>query len=284
MRATGNRSPTRAAIPRAARRGRDDEGNGRLRSPRCFRSAGIPAAFWLLLLLLPHPAAAQLEVLLRAVEPTRPRPGACGLYRFEADEPSGHRSLEFHACIEKPTAGAHSVTLHLWSGDSLDARIEVDSAMFLGQGGTLIDHVRSVVTVEKGETKRLEAEDWQKLPALAPAPKLPVVADSSLGTMKHAPTHLECQGRLLEEARTTTRKMGDADVTQSEHRVLRIWTAPEAPILGVVHAAAVVRSERSFSQPIPGVPQRGPRESRYELELLALEGDGRPNPAPVPRD
>lgn len=223
-------------------------------------------------------------MLLRAVEPTRPRPGACGLYRFEADEPSGHRSLEFHACIEKPNAGAHSATLHLWSGDSLEARVEVDNAMFLGQGGSLLDHVLSVVQVEKGETKRLASADWQKLPALAPAPKLPVVADSSLGTMKHPPTGLECKGRLLEEARTTTRKMGDADVTQSEHRVMRVWTAPEAPILGVVRAAAVVRSERSFSQPIPGVPQRGPRESRYELELLQLEGDARPNPSAAPRD
>src|SRR5262245_48341638 len=148
MRATGNRSPTNAAPRRAAsgRRGRDGEGNGRLRSPRRFRS-GRAFAPYLLLALLPHPAAAQLEVLLRAVEPTRPRPGACGLYRFEAEEPSGHRSLEFHACIEKPTSGAHCVTLHLWSGDSLEARVEVDDAMFLGQGGSLLDHVLSVVQV-----------------------------------------------------------------------------------------------------------------------------------------
>ena len=166
--------------------------------------------------------------------------------------------------------------LHLWSGDSLEARVEVDAAMFAGQGGTLLDHVRSVVQIEKGKTKRLAPEDWQKLPALAPAPKLPVVADSSLGAQRHGPTGLECHGRLLEEARTATRKMGDADVTQTEHRWLRIWSATEAPVLGVVRAQAVVRSERTFSQPIPGVPQRGPRESRYELELLRLEPD--PNP------
>jgi hypothetical protein len=95
-----------------------------------------------------------------------------------------------------------------------------------------------------------------------------VVADSSLASFDHAATGLHCQGRLLEESKSTTRMMGDVEVNQSEHRQLRIWTAPEAPILGVVRAHAVVRSERKFSRAIPGVPPRGPRESRYELELL----------------
>ena len=59
-------------------------------------------------------------------------------------------------------------------------------------------------------------------------------------------------------------------MTQSESRKLEIWTASEAPILGVVLARATVHSERTFARPIPGVPQRGPLISHYLLELLDL--------------
>jgi hypothetical protein len=45
---------------------------------------------------------------------------------------------------------------------------------------------------------------------------------------------------------------------------------PEAPILGVVLAEATVRSERIFSEPIPGVPVRGPRVMTYRLKLLEI--------------
>jgi hypothetical protein len=104
------------------------------------------------------------------------------------------------------------------------------------------------------------------------------VADSSLGKVRHLPSGLECDGRRLEEAREKHLQMGEADVVLSESRKLRLLTAPEAPILGVVRAVAQVRSERRFSQPIPGVPQHGPRESRYELELLSLGDDSGTSP------
>jgi hypothetical protein len=166
-----------------------------------------------------------------------------------------------------------AVTLRLWSGDSLEARIEVSPRLFEGTRGSLADHLLRVVQIEHGETREITPEEWQKLPALSPAPELPVVADSSLGQRRHEPSGLECHGRSLEEAREKHLQMGDAEVTLLESRKLRLLTAPEAPILGVVHAVAQVRSERRFSQPIPGVPQHGPRESRYELELLSLERD-----------
>ncbi|MFQ5600759.1 MAG: hypothetical protein ACE5G2_09425 [Candidatus Krumholzibacteriia bacterium] len=230
----------------------------------------------LALLAVALPARAQLEVLLRGVGPSEPRQGVCGLYRFRAVEPTGSRTIEFRACVESASPdGDGSVVLHLWSGDSLEARVEVAPAMFAGRGGSLLEHVRSVVQVEHGKTARLEPEDWQQLPALSPAPQLPVVADSSLGsaTLEIRTDRLECLGRLLEEARSFVRTMGDVEVTAAEHRRLEIWTAAEAPLLGVVRARATVRSERNFSSPIPGVPQRGPRESFYELELLEISAD-----------
>lgn len=223
------------------------------------------------LLLLAPAAQAQLEVLLRGVQPTEPRQGACGLYRFRADEPSGQRLLEFHACIESVGQGeSGAIVLRLWSGDSLEARIEVSPRLFEAQGGSLAENILRVVQVEHGDRREITPEEWQKLPALSPAPELPVVADSSLGKVRHARTGLECDGRRLEEARESRRQMGEAEMVLSESRELQILTAPQAPILGVVRATALVRSERRFSQPIPGVPQHGPRESRYELELLAL--------------
>ena len=214
-------------------------------------------------------AHAQLEVLLRGVAATKPETGQCGRYRFEAHEPSGARSVEFDVCIESVRQGDDGrVVLHLWAGDSLDARIEVTSAMFAGAGGSLLEHVIAIEQTENGATRRLTPEDWRDLPALSPAPELPVTRDSSLAELEHEPTGLVCPGRLLEESRSSQRQMGSAQVTQFESRVLRVWTAPQAPILGVVRASALVRSERRFSKPIPGVPQRGPRESLYSLELL----------------
>ncbi len=240
-------------------------GNGSSRSPLLLAAllAGLTCV------CAASAARAQLEVLLRGVEPTTPKPGLCGRYRFEAHEPSGTRRVEFEACVESVGAdGEGDVVLHLWSGDSLDARVEVRRAMFAGGGGSLLDHVIAVEQTEDGATRRLTPDDWRDLPALSPAPELPVVRDSSLAAVEHELTGLVCPGRLLEEARVREHQMGSAQVTQFESRVLHVWSAPEAPILGVVRATATVRSERRFSEPIPGVPQRGPRESRYSLELL----------------
>ena len=217
----------------------------------------------------PSSSQAQLEVLLRGVNPSQPQAGQCGRYRFEAMEPSGTRRVEFEVCVESVGDGEDgAVVLHLWSGDSLDARVEVQREMFRGSGGSLLDHVIAVEQTENGEKRRLTPEDWRDLPALSPAPVLPVVRDSSLAPLRHQATELVCPGRLLEEARTREHPMGTSQVIQSESRLLRVWSAPEAPIFGVVRATATVRSERRFSQPIPGVPQRGPRESHYSLELL----------------
>ena len=226
------------------------------------------------------PAAAQLEVLLRGVPPAEPRQGACGLYRFQADEPDGSRTLDFHVCIESVASAADgSVTLRLWSGDSLEARVDVARALFAGTGGALLEHVRRVVQVERGATRDMRSDEWQDIPALGPAPRLPVVADSTWEAERHAPTGLSCRGRSLLEARQSTQRLGEADVVQSERRTLVVLTSPQAPILGVVRARATVQSERRFSQPIAGVPQRGPRTSQYSLELLALETKAaRPSP------
>lgn len=217
---------------------------------------------------------------MRGVPPTVPRTGACGLYRFLAEEPDGSRQLDFHICIDAVARGkSGSVQLRLWSGDSLEARIEVSRALFAGAGGSLLEHVRRVVQVERGSAHEVQSDEWQDLPALAPAPELPVVADSTWATVTHAVTGLPCTARRLEEARESTHRMGEADVRQSERRVLEVLTSAQAPVLGVVRARATVTSERTFSQPIPGVPQRGPRQSLYVLELLALEG----KPAAPPR-
>lgn len=266
MTGTGRRSPIRRAHGTRASYG----GNGSVRSPLAF-------GLFLGVLLcggVALPAHAQLEVLLRGVDATEPRPGLCGRYRFEAHEPSGTRTVEFDACIESVAEDPDgAVVLHLWSGDSLDARVEVRASMFTGRGGSLLEHVLAVEQTENGETRRLTPQDWRDLPALSPAPELPVVRDSSLAPLQHEATGLRCPGRLLEEARRSETQMGAAQVIQLESRILRVWSAPQAPILGVVRAQARVRSERRFSQPIPGVPERGPRESRYRLELLEFHRD-----------
>jgi len=267
MRSTGKRSPIRERRARLPATSRHTEGNGDSRSP--LRLTPVLAVACL---LLATAASAQLEVLLRGVPPTEPRRGACGLYRFQADEPDGSRQQDFHVCIESVASGADgTVQLRLWSGDSLEARVDIDRAMFGGAGGALLEHVRRVVQVERGTTREMQSDEWQDIPALRPAPQLPVVADSTWEGVRHPGTGLQCRGRFLEEARESTQRMGEADVLQSERRTLEVLTSPAAPILGVVRARATVRSERRFSQPIPGVPQRGPRESHYALELLVLE-------------
>lgn len=263
MTSTGRRSPISRLHGTRASYG----GNGSVRSPLAFVGlVGVLACAAVV-----SPAHAQLEVLLRGVGATEPQVGRCGRYLFEAHEPSGVRTVEFDACIESVDSSA--VVLRLWSGDSLDARVEVRAAMFAGAGGSLLEHVLAVEQTENGETRRLTAQDWRDLPALSPAPELPVVRDSSLAPLQHEATGLRCPGRLLEEARRSETQMGDVQVIQLERRVLQVWSAPQAPILGVVRARARVRSERQLSKPIPGVPERGPRESRYSLELLEFHRD-----------
>ncbi len=243
-----------------------NEGNGVRRSP-----SFLALVFVVVGMIPASEARAQLEILLRGVQPTEPRPGACGSYRFRAEEPDGTRQIDFQVCVESVAREKDGVVvLRLWSGDSLEARIEVGRAVFAGAGGALLDHVRRVVQIEGGKTQELRAEDWQELPALRAAPRLPVVADSTWGPELHAETGLMCAGRFLVEAKESRAQMGEADVVISERRQIRVLTASQAPIFGVVRASALLRSERRFSQPIAGVPQRGPRESHYELELTAL--------------
>ena len=268
MPSTGRRSPISERCRRTQTPRDGNEGNGVRRSP-----SFLGLACGVLGLIAATDASAQLEILLRGVQPTEPKPGACGSYRFRAEEPDGNRQIDFQVCVESVSRDKDgAVVLRLWSGDSLEARIEVGRAMFAGAGGALLDHVRKVVQIEGGKTQELRAEDWQKLPALRATPRLPVVADSTWGPELHAETGLECAGRFLVEAKESRTRMGEADVVISERRQMRVLTAVPAPIFGVVRASAVLRSERRFSQPIAGVPQRGPRESRYELELTSLGG------------
>ena len=65
-------------------------------------------------------------------------------------------------------------------------------------------------------------------------------------------------------------------MTQSAVRDVESWTHPDAPILGVVRARAVIRSERSLSKPIAGVPESGPRTWEYRLELVKMPGGAKP--------
>jgi hypothetical protein len=232
-------------------------------------SAGVV----LVLFVGPSAARAQLEVLLRGLDPAPPRVGACGRYRFAAEEPSGSRQLVFDACVERVDSGPEgSIWLRLTSGDSLEARIELDPALFGGHGGTLLDHVRSVFEVEHGDTTRVARKDWEQFPGLEPAPALPGARDSLLGTREVdiGGRMLACRGHQLHESLERTRPLGDVQMTQKIERDVETWTAPEAPILGLVRARATIHSDRRLSAPVPGVPVAGARVQNYEIELLQL--------------
>ena len=227
----------------------------------------------LLMGLLPVSVAnAQLEVLLRGVDPTLPQEGVCAVYRFESREPDGSKESEFIACVTSvPNEGP--IVLQLNSGDSLQVRLEIARAMFQELGADLSESILSVERMQNGVVQRLTPEDWQKHPALAPAAPLPVLADSSLGERQFTLLNgeeLTVKGRHRREAHSIERTLSGILVTNSEDRQLDIWTAPQAPILGVVLAEASVRSERIFSEPIPGVPARGPRTMHYSLKLVEI--------------
>jgi len=217
-------------------------------------------------------AQAQLEVLLRGVEPQVPHEGSCARYEFTSEEPDGTRRSEFVACVESvPESGP--ILLRLQSGDSLQIRIAVRPQLFRDAGADLTDNIVSVERRQKGEVQLLTPEDWRRHPALAPAAPLPVLADSSLGEkdiVLASGDTLRAQGRFRHEARSEERKWSGVDVTSTEDRTLTLWSDDRAPILGVVWAEARVRSERIFSEPIPGVPERGPRVMRYSLKLLEI--------------
>ena len=219
------------------------------------------------------PAAAQLEVMLRGLDPAPPRVGACGRYRFAAEEPSGPRKIVFDACVERIDPGSGgSVWLRLVSGDSLEARVELSPDLFAGHGGSLLDHVRSVFEVANGDTTRVAREDWKGFPGLDPAPFIPGARDSELGTkeIRVGSTALECRGRRLRERAETTRPLGNVQMTQRFERDVVTWTTPNAPLLGLVRARAEIITERTLSAPTPGVPQLGARTQIYEIELLDI--------------
>jgi|CXWL01.1.fsa_nt_gi hypothetical protein len=255
-----------------------ERGSGPGRSRVFFSGLFATTALAVLLAVVPR-AQAQLEVLLRGLDPVVPRVGARATYRFEAREPAGHRILTFDARIERIAPGPDgSVTLRFTSGDSLDARVEVAPALFAGRGGSLLDHVRSIVEVAGRDTTRWRAEDWASLPGFDRAPPLPGSRDSVLApqTLTVAGRRLECRGRSLHEASRQVKPLGAATMTQSAVRDVESWTHPDAPILGVVRAQAVIRSERSLSKPIAGVPESGPRIWNYRLELVKMPGRNKP--------
>jgi hypothetical protein len=180
------------------------------------------------------------------------------------------RRVDFRACVERIVPGAGgSVVLRLTSGDSLDARIEVAPDLFQGRGGALVDHIRSVVEIAGGDTTRLARRDWAEAPGLAKAPSLPQATETVLGRRDFTVggRQLGAQGRRIHEESRQVRPLGDVQMTQAERRDIEVWTSADAPILGIVRATATIRSERRLSAPVAGVPERGPREVRYELEL-----------------
>jgi hypothetical protein len=240
---------------------------------------------WVILLvalLLPGGAQAQLEILLRGLDPAPPRAGAWGRYRFTAEEPSGPRSLVFEARIERIEPGANgSVFLRLTSGDSLAAHVAVGKDFFAGRGGALLDAVRSIVEVSHGDTTRVARSDWTTLPGFDPAPALPGARDSLLGErdLDVGGTLLRAHGRRLREQSRQVRELGDVTMTQVLGREIDTWSAATAPLLGLVRAEARIWSEKAFSQPIPGVPMAGMRTWHYTIELLRCDAA----PAPPPR-
>ncbi len=224
------------------------------------------------------PAQAQLEVLLRGLEAVTPRVGACGHYRFTAQEPAGRREVVFDACVQRIAPGPDgSVYLQLTAGDSLDARLEVAPALFRGQGGSLLDHLRSVVEIAGRDTTHYGPDDWGAIPGLERTPPLPGGRDSVLADreLRVGARAFQCRGRRIHESSRQVKALGPAQMTQSAVRDVETWTHLEAPILGIVRATATVRSERSLSQPVPGVPQSSPRTWEYSLELLGMGAPSR---------
>lgn len=223
-------------------------------------------------ILSPLAAPAQLELLLRGAEPGKPRLGATGRYEFTSQEASGSRHLEFQAAVlDLGRRPSDSVVLRLWSGDSLEAQVEIAPALF-EEGGSLLDHVRSVVEVRGGETKRLERQDWASFPGLDRVSPLESSRDSSLGWRDWdlAGRKVRTTGRRIQERSRTVRPLGEVTMTQIAERDLEIWTAASAPLFGIVRSEAVVRSQRQLSAPLPGVPESAPRVARYELRLLEI--------------
>ena len=224
--------------------------------------------------LFPHSATAQIEILLRALPPAPPRAGACGHYRFVAEEAAGVRTVEFSACIERVSPA--SVSLRLWSGDSLSAAIETDPKFFEGQGGSLLDHIRSVEEDVHGKARRLAREDWEGWPGLERAFPLGAAADSSLGkqVIEVGKRSLSATGRRRREFERKTGMLSGVEMTQTATRTIETWTAAEAPFLGLVRGRAEIESERQLARPVPGVPASGPRRTVYRLEWIG-DAEGR---------
>jgi hypothetical protein len=234
-------------------------------------------AFGFALLLAAAPASSQLEVLLRGLEPAEPQPGRGGRYSFEAHEPGGTRRLEFVVRVERVEPGPEgSVFLRLTSGDSLDARLELAPGLFTATGGPLLDQIRGVVEIARGDTTRLQRRDWAELPGLDPAPPLPGARDTLLESrgLPVGDQVLRASGRRIHEESRQVRPLGEVQMTQSVVRDIETWSAAGAPLLGLVEARATIRSERVLSAPVPGVPQTGPRTWRYELRLLEILAAG----------
>jgi len=240
------------------RGGRTGSGTGR--SPCFFLALAIFA--------LPTAAGAQLDILLRTLPPAPPKAGACGAYRFVAEEAAGNRTVEFSACIERVTAQA--VRLRLWSGDSLSAVVEADPALFEGRGGALLDHIRSIEEVVRGQKRQLTRSEWETWPGIERNSPLAAGRDSSLGKrdFEVGTKKVRATGIHRRESEHKTGSLSGVEMTQTANRVVQTWTAPEAPLLGLVRGVAEIESERRLARPVPGVPESGRRRSVYRLEWI----------------
>ncbi len=236
-------------------------------------------------LLLAHPASAQLEVLLRGLEPSSPRAGACGRYHFKATEPAGPRDVVFDACIESVAPGAQGkVVLRLQSGDSLQARVEVGKEFFAGRGAARLEAIQRVLEVSHGDTTQVARSEWTNLPGLDAAPALPGARDSLLGErdIDVGGTVMRCHGLAVHEVNRSVRELGDVSMTQVLGRDLETWSSEQAPLLGLVRAQAKIWSRKDFSRPVPGVPVAGTRTWEYQIELLGAEPRPKSTAPPVP--
>jgi hypothetical protein len=227
-------------------------------------------------------ASAQLDILLGALPAAPPRAGACGAYRFVSEEASGVRRVEFSACIERVTSS--EVRLRLWSGDSLSTVIVADPALFTRRRGALLDYIRTVEETVRGERRVLSRADWESMPGLERIVPLAAGRDSSLGTRSFdiEGRSIGAQGKQRRESETKTRKISGIEMTQTASRVVETWTAPEAPLFGLVRGEAIIESDRRLARPIAGIPESGRRHQVVRLEWIGASERAR-LPARKPR-
>ncbi len=79
---------------------------------------------------------------------------------------------------------------------------------------------------------------------------------------------MQATGQRRQESESKTRSLSGVEMVQTAARVVETWTAPEAPLLGLVRGVAEIESDRRLARPVPGVPESGRRRTVYRLEWI----------------